>query len=73
VALSPFGQQDVKTKEVESAFAMAHRDAMKTVSDSGATFFGYGIQILQADKVIKEIYEPFEMKDPIPGNAKKDQ
>ncbi len=71
LSLPPFGQQIVNTKEVESAFAMTHRDGMRTISDSGTKFFGYGIQILQADKVIKEVYEPPEMKAQIAGSANK--
>ncbi len=71
LSLPPFGQQIVNTKEVESAFAMTHRDGMRTISDSGTKFFGYGIQILQADKVIKEVYEPPEMKSQIAGGASK--
>ena len=70
LSLTPFGQQIVNTKEVESAYAMTHRDGMKTISDAGTKYYGYAIQVLQADKIIKEVYDPSQMKAEVATGAK---
>lgn len=63
LALSPFGQQDITTSDVESSYQTAHRDGLKPVPESGTRYYGYGVQILQGGTVTRDVYEPTELKD----------
>lgn len=71
LSITAFGQQVVTTVDVESKYQTAHRDGLKAIPEAGTKFYGYGIQVLQGGKVVKDVYEPTEIKDVVTGTPDK--
>jgi hypothetical protein len=65
VTVKPASTEKVVVPPITANSTMAGYDAKskKKTEASGATIMGYGVQVLQADKVVAEAYDPPSLKE----------
>lgn len=65
IQVKPLGSETVETPSSKATFEELHQDKGKKVPASGIKLVGHAVQVLQADTIVAEIYEPANMKEQI--------